>query len=119
MGFSYTGLQATALNLLTKFGSTVTLRRFSGAYVPSTGTSPATQTDTSRKGVLLPASATDQGKDMVMAGDRLFYMDGLAAVMQDDHVIVGSKTYRVVDSKPLQPDGSTTLLYELLLRGVK
>ena len=118
----YTRLAATSLRLLTKYGQSVTLRKYTtGAYDPTTGAGANTITDTTRKAALFDYNRmgygqTLQGSTLVQQGDKQCLMDANgAAPTLADHIIIGTVEYVIKDIKEVNPAG-TPMLYDLLVR---
>jgi hypothetical protein len=107
------------LGYATVHGTAATLRAISRAsYSPTTGLTTDTPTNTSVSGVLVEYEAHELN-DQIQAGDRRFLLPATqvsTAPVPDDHLIVGSQTFRIVRVTPLQAP-TLNRIYDLQLRG--
>jgi hypothetical protein len=129
----YDRTAATVLRLLTKYGQSVTLRKYSqvsgGDYDPNTGgASPVGADgsyDESRKAIAMdqPGSqiaarfGTKYDKNtLIQSGEKWVYMDanGSAPALQD-HVLLGGTEYSIMDVQVTGP-GGIPVLYLLVLK---
>lgn len=128
----YSNLASTALRLLTKYGQDVTLRSYSqggGDYDPTLGSAAPSgidgANDTTRKGLPCDAPAARIGPQygqtlengtLIHDTDKWIYLDGIGAKPNlQDHLIVATREYSVIDVQEINP-GGTALLYLLILR---
>lgn len=122
MTFDYSEMSATALELLTEFGQTVTLRKVTtGAYNPSTGTSTPTVTLSSRKAAVFDYNEFLHGMQhpyglAIEAGDRRCYMDANGPdPALNDQVVIGDVVWSIKNVKSINPAG-TSVLHDLQIR---
>jgi len=114
----YSDLAKVSLDLLTRFGQTITRRACTaGAYVPATGTATQTTTDTSRKGAIFdfgPGVTYIRGQ-LVKATDKQLLVDATGPIIETDHFVVGGTEYTVVTLGEISPAG-TPVVYDLHIR---
>lgn len=124
----YPKLAATALNLLSKFGQVVILRRYpvgGGTYDPVTGVTTANTIDESRKAIVTdpPGSRLGptygrqlQNGTLVQDADRWMYMDanGMEPRPQD-HMVVQGFEYTIIDVQMIGP-GGVPVVYLVAIR---
>ena len=123
MTYDYTAKAAVALRMLTKFGQSVTLRRFGGAvYDPVTLITTPIVSDYARVGAVFDYGTQTAGEmlqngTMAQAADRLFYMDaGTIKPIPSDHIIFTSgEIWTIADVKATDPAG-VAVLYECRIR---
>jgi len=114
----YAKLAATAKNMLTNNGQSVTVRTYTvGSYDPDSGTSTNTYTDSTRKGVLLDygSGLTQVRGNLVETTDKKLLVDSDAAISQQDHVLINSVEYSIVSIGEINPAG-TAVIYDLHIR---
>lgn len=119
MAFDYDVAAATALRLLTNFGTDFTLTRTALA-AGDDPFDPGTETDTAYtvKGVLLDYDDRAMDGTIIRVGDRRAYIaaSGLAVTPRiGDALTAVSEVYSVVNAKPLNPAG-TAVVHELQVR---
>lgn len=109
----------TAYNLLTRFGTTLTLKKqVDGSYTPG-GTIATTTTSYSVKGVILDYDERQREGGLVMAGDRKVIVSAknLAYTpVQEDLITISGEDWKIISVKTLSPDGSTAIIHELQVR---
>lgn len=114
MSYDYAKAAATALRLLTRFGSAVTVTRVTpGAYDPETGTNGSGSTATwTPQGVRLDYSAREIDGTLILSGDQRVYMSAEPGLdpQPGDTVTLGADVWRVVRSHTLAPAGVAVLL---------
>ena len=118
MTFPYADTAATALELLTEFGQSITRRSYTaGTYDPATGTTTPTTADTTRKGALLDfgAGQTLERGTLIQGGDKRLLLDPVTAISPQDHFVVGGVEYVIVSIGEINPAG-TRVLYDIHLR---
>ena len=122
MAFAYDKTASTALKLLTKFGQDVTLVvTSSGAYDPNTASVVVTETNETRKAVLLDFDRINFGVTLqdgtrIMANDRRCLMDANGTPPSiHDFVVVNGERFPIADIKIVNPAG-TDVLYDMLIR---
>jgi len=107
------------LGYATVHGTAATLRAISRAsYSPTTGLTTDTPTNTSVSGVLVEYEAHEVN-DQIQAGDRRFLLPATqvsTAPVADDHLLVGSQTFRIVRVTTQQAP-TRNVIYDLQLRG--
>ena len=114
----YVKSAATATRLITKFGQSVTLRRYTiGTYDTATGTNTVTTSDVTTKAALFDFAQgqTLQAGNLIQAGDKQALMAVTQTPALQDHVIVGGKDYVILGLGELNPAG-TAIIYDLHLR---
>ena len=111
------------LRMLNDNGRSVTLRSYTlGTYAPSTNTVTGGSTaDTTRRAVVIDYDSLALGTEflpgtVIMTGDKKCYLDATAAINVQDHIIIDSVEFNIVNLKVLNYGGATTSAYELLLR---
>jgi hypothetical protein len=121
--FDYAAIRATADRLITKFGQTVQLRRAvdSGSASEPTQTVTDYPTKCAIVNITRWYAAFAENSD-ILRTDRLGYLAMgplLAAAIEptpfDQVVDTAGKVYRIIDSKPVYPAG-TSVVYILQLR---
>ena len=118
MSFDYSEIAANALETLTEFGQSVTLRSFSaGVYDPSTGLVTPTTADTTRNGALFDfgAGQTLERGTLIQGGDKRILISPDGELNLQDHIIVGSVEYIFVSIGEINPAG-TVVLYDCHIR---
>lgn len=111
------------LRMLNDSGRSVTRRAYTlGTYSPSTDTVTGESTaDTTRRAVVIDYDNSALGTEflpgtVIVTGDKRCYIDATAAVNVQDHIIIDSVEFNIVNLKVLNYGGATTSAYELLLR---
>lgn len=110
--FDYAKSQATALKLLTKFGTDCTVtKQTAGGYNPATGSSTITSTNYTVKGVLLNYNSVERSENLsagtlVEESDKKVILQQFASVPDlNDLIVFDGVTYRIVNVKTLSPAG--------------
>lgn len=118
----YAEMSATALELLTEFGQTVTLKRVTpGTYNPATGTATPVVTTQSRKAAIFDYNDFRHGMQnpnglVIEAGDRRCYMDANGVDPElDDQIIIGGVTWSIKNVKSINPSG-VSVLHDIHIR---
>jgi hypothetical protein len=122
----YNSLQNKATNLITKYGTNITIKRYSlGTFSPTTGSYASSSTiSCTVKGLIKsPASSRmgfgDRFADgtVIQAGDRelLFASSGTLTPMNGDLATVHGVDYNIVTVLPVEP-GGVVLLRRALVR---
>lgn len=115
MSYNYAPLQASANQMIKKFGRQYTFTRTTkGAYSAATGTTTDTSTTYKKYACVFDLSEQDSGGFIVVAGDRRMLAEGHSYELGDT-VSIDSETFRVVAISPNKPAG-TTLAVNLQLR---
>ena len=114
--FSYSSLNKTATDLITKFGQSVTFSRFNlNAYSPSAGfNSEGSATTYSANIVLFNQDKSEEAETSVQRQEFDASMSSTTAPKIGDTATINSSKYRIVEITPIQP-GSTVVYYELRL----
>jgi hypothetical protein len=118
MSFNYAKTAQTSLNLLTKFGQTVTQRKTNqGVYDPATGANTTTYTDTTRSAVMLDygKGLTQINGTLIQQGDKQLLVDGSAPIAMQHKFIVNNIEWSIISLGELAPAG-TAVLYDLHVR---
>ena len=117
--FNYARPRATAERLVTRFGMAMVLIRTTvGEYDPSTGELETTAAEYDATGVKLDYEQKDIDGTLVKEGDQRVLMAPSLAIspQTNDQLEIGTVTWTVVASRPLNPAG-TLLLHEVQIRG--
>lgn len=121
MSAFYDRMSATALNLIARFGQTITLRdTVPGEYDPVTGeTTPGTIVDQPAQAILQDYALQQSGMSyaegtVIKQGDKkiLVAAQGLTPPQLTTTVIADGATWTIVNIKEINPAG-TPLVYEL------
>lgn len=123
MSFDYTDLRDTAVELITEFGRTLTLRSSDSAdvYDEIEGTwtaGPGAVTDVEFFGVTLnPTMEYTQavGAGNVQARDMLIYMEPTVEPKMTGAIVIDGEVWQVVNVQRIQPS-TTVLLYIVQVR---
>jgi hypothetical protein len=108
----YSEMAATALELLTEFGMSVTLNRVTpGAYNPATGTSAPSSAAHAGIGAKFDYDQDEIDGTKIRTGDQRVYIAPSRAVTPRtaDTLTIGSELWQVVASRPLAPAGVVVL----------
>lgn len=115
--FNYAATAATATRLLQRFGASATLKRqTTGAYDPSTGTTPVTVTELATTTAVFAYDQKYIDGTLILQGDQRAYMTPAVMPKQGDVLTWQSKDWQVIAVKPISPAG-TPVVYEAQLRG--
>lgn len=118
MATDYADELATVAELLQEFGANATFTRTTGStFDPVAGSySGGSETVINGNGVQLDYIQSEIDGAVIRRGDVKFYFDPAGGEpLIDDVCVFTGKTYRVIDSETLAPNG-THILYELQLR---
>lgn len=122
MTFDYAKAATTASRLLAQFGQDgVFIVATTGAYDPALSAAPVTETQETRKMVLLDFDRVNFGVTLqdgsrIMANDRRCLMDANGSVPTTlDFVEVAGERFPIKVVKALNPAG-TPVLYDMLIR---
>lgn len=123
--FDYAELAGTALELLEEFGQAVTIQAaaLSPEYDPATGTvAGGLLTSYTGTGAVFDYATRDIDGTQVQAGDQRLLLavtctDGtdMPEPVAGNLAVLGSTTWRVMNSRPLAP-GGVTVVHEVQLR---
>ena len=114
----YDSMAATASRLLAEFGQSVTFTHpVTSSFDPVTGIeTPGTPVSIPGYGAAFDYMHTEIDGTIIQKGDiRFLFESTTVAPVIGDTVTIDSVVYRVMDSKPTKPAG-TTVLQELQLR---
>ncbi len=113
--------RTTALRLLERYGTTVTLRRYQpGTYDPASGESSPTWSQYSLAGLVRDYRQEQVDGSLVQSGDRELVLAGedhVPAPAPGDRVLLADAAYTVVQVKTLEP-GGLPLLHQCQIRRV-
>lgn len=112
MSFNYPKTAATAKRLLDRFGQPVMLTRTTpGTYAPATGTATDTTATHTGIGAKLDYAQRDIDGTLIKVGDcRVYIAPDLTVTPQTgDKITIGSETWNVITSRPLEPAGVVVL----------
>ena len=117
MSAFYTGLAATALRLLTKFGTTVTITRTTGQSIdPVTGVvTPGTTANLSTTGLLKKYPDDLMDGTRIMTGDRSLILSNEVEPLLTDNPVIGGESWSVVSIETVKPT-SVALVYFVQVR---
>ena len=117
----YSDIAATANELLSEFGSSMTLTRSEpGAYDPSAGTAGSTETAFVVWGLQDNYAQTEIDGSLIRQGDQRVWLSAVGmGVMprSGDTLTIGATTYNVIASRPVRP-GAVIVLHDVQVRGV-
>ena len=115
MSYNYAPLQASAAQMIKKFGRQYTFTRTTkGAYNAATGTTTDTTATFAKYACIFDLSDQDSGGFSIVAGDRRMLAEGHVYAVGDT-VSVDSETFRVIAVSPNKP-AATTLAVNLQIR---
>lgn len=117
MASFYERLASTALNLLTKYGQTVTVTRENvGTVDPITGEgTPAADTTFTAKGCVFNYNQALIDGAQIKSGDKKIILESTNEPMINDVVTTTEGDFTVISVKPTSPAG-TVVIYELQVR---
>lgn len=115
--FDYAKMAATAKRLLTRFGSTVQIKRTTGGtYDPITGaTTPGTETTYEPKGVLTKYPDRLIDGTRILQSDRKLILDDTVEPNASDKPVVQGEEWTVQEISTISPAG-TPIIYEVRVR---
>lgn len=106
----YTGLQSTALALLTSKGQDVTLRQVSTpAYDPTTGTVAPTYTDTVLKAVITNYKQSEIDGTLIQQGDKRAILPSTLTPKTGDLVVISGVSHTVIQVEIISPAGEPVI----------
>lgn len=115
MSYNYAPLQASATQMLKKFGRLYTFTRTTkGVYNAATGTTADTISTFQKYACVFDLTEQDSGGFTVVSGDRRMLAEGHTYEVGDT-VSLDSETFRIVSIRPNKPAG-TSLAVNLQLR---
>jgi hypothetical protein len=115
---TYASNAATASKLITKYGRSITLRKYSvGTYDPSTGANTTTITDSTVTGVVFDFSAgqTMERGTLIQVGDKRVLLSASAAPSLQDHVLIGTAEYTIISVGETNP-GGVSVMFDIHVR---
>ena len=119
MAFDYSGLLATATELIDEFGRSVSLtKKGSSATDPAKPWEGGTATDTTSstlKAVYMEDTSYFKDDSRVRVTDRACIVDGVIEPSEGDKITDSSDVFEIVAAKAIEP-GDTAIAYMLALR---
>lgn len=115
----YADMAAVADELITEFGSSVTIKHASGtAYDPDTGGSTVTYTDQTGHGCVVEFDKQLIDGSKVKIGDKLMLLSpiGITEPQLGDLIVVGGETWSIVPPVSVTAPAGVAVLYECQLR---
>lgn len=113
-----TFLQQSAGALINMTGQPVTLTPPGGSYNSATSTWTGTGVPITTTGVLLPLSRGLKhmpGTDIQIGDQQLLLPGTIVQPLVDTKVVIGAKTYTIIEVAPVNPAGSA-LYYDCIVR---
>lgn len=110
----YSGLAATALSLLTKFGYAVALTRTTGStYDPITGaTVEGTDASVTTTGLIRTYAALLVDGTRILSSDRELVLSNEQVPMPTDKITIGGENWSIVGiPKSIKPDNATDVVF--------
>jgi len=108
----YVDMAATAKELLTEFGQSVTLTRQTvGAYDPATGAAAVTTSAQTATGALFDYKNSQIDGTLIVAGDRRLILSavGITAPQVDDTITANGRTYTIKAVSETNPAGTAVI----------
>ena len=115
MAYDYGPLTATALTLITKYGSEMTFQAKGTVPDPITGLGGADGAQRALQGVLVKVDDKAFPETRVQAGDRMLLVEGASIAMSDKWIFEGA-SWTVEGVSPIMPNGSDTVAVKALVR---
>lgn len=115
---TYAGNALTAAKLITKYGRSITLRKYTiGTYDPATGANTTTTTDSTVTGVVFDFNAgqTMERGTLIQAGDKRILLPAAAAPSLQDHIVIATTEYTIVSIGETNP-GGVSILFDIHAR---
>jgi len=114
----YSNMAATALKLLTKFGSGVTLQRTVGeVFDPITGTVIAGGvTGLVTVGLLRPYNDKVIDGKRILVGDKELILSNAQTPQADDRVLIAGEYWSIQNIKTIKPDLATAVIFFVQVR---
>ena len=109
----YDDMAATALELLTEFGVTITLPRTTGGSIdPVTGSVIAgTDASVTTTGLIKPYPDNLIDGTRIMQGDRELVLSNEQDPLPTDTPTIGGENWSIVSIKTIKPDDATPVVY--------
>jgi hypothetical protein len=115
--FNYAATAATATRLLQRFGASATIKRqTTGAYDPSTGTTPVTVTELATTAAVFAYDQKYIDGTLILQGDQRALLAPYQEPRQGDKLTWQGKDFEIIAVKPTSPAGMP-VLFEAQLRG--
>lgn len=116
--YDYSKPAATALRMLAKYGTTVTLSRKTGAKTdPVTGAVTAgTDASVTTTGLLKPYPDRMIDGTRILQGDRELVLSNEQEPLPTDHPTIGGENWAIVGIETIKPDGATPIVYFVQVR---
>lgn len=111
----YSDMAATAKELITEYGTDVTLRFNNGVYSPVTGTKTTSNTDTATKGIFTKINQRLRDDFALLASDKVLVLISDVAPTKDCKILIGAEYWQCVDFKEIKP-ATTTIVYFVQVR---
>lgn len=115
----YSDMAATADELITEFGQSVTLKVSAGAaYDPETGSSAVTYTDQVGHGCVIDFDKKLIDGTKVRIGDKLVLLSpiGVSEPKDGDQLVIGAETWQLVPPVTVTAPSGVAVLYEVQVR---
>ena len=124
--FDYSSMADTALSLLEDFGNPFTLKKAEGTpvYNPKTKKTEVSYKEYSGTGVMLTYDAETIGRsnNIINAGDMKFLCQlddtSIIPVESTDKILFEGITYNIINKAPINPSGSSVVVFEIQTRRV-
>ena len=109
----YADMAATALELLTEFGKTVTLVRVTGdSYDPVDGSDVAgSDASVTTTGLIKPYNDSLIDGTRILSGDKELVLSNEQVPTQTDKVTIDGENWAIVNIKTIKPDDATSVVY--------
>ena len=106
-------MAATALRLLTKFGTSITMVRLTGNFYDPVGGTVIDGADASYSAIALIKPYPDRMIDgtRIIDGDRMLVMDSGTEPDPSDRATIGGEEWSIVSIKTVKPDDATAVVY--------
>ncbi|MEL6101314.1 MAG: hypothetical protein AAFR68_08340 [Pseudomonadota bacterium] len=117
MSYDYSSLQATAVRLIARFGTSGTLIQRGAPTGPQNRPTYGPDTTTAIMAVSMMVEAKDDGGETETEEELIVSVSGLSAVSiaAGDRIDWQGKTFSIVSVAPLRP-GPTTLYWKVMVR---
>ena len=116
MAYDYAPLTATALRLITKFGSDMTFKDEGTTGDPVTGLGAVAGASRTLKGVQIKVDIKVFPETVIQTGDRMLLIEGDAIVLTSDKWVFGAAPWQIVAVSPIIPNGSDIVASKILVR---
>lgn len=111
--FDYASMADTALALLERFGSTITLTRTTGSSTnPITGVeTPGSDASVTTTGLLKPYPDRMVDGNRILASDRQLVLSNEQEPLPSDKPVVGGENWSIVDITTVSPAGTVVVYF--------